>query len=278
MLSKVKLTVLSENRVTNPKLIAEQGLSILVETPDGKLLFDTGQTDAMLHNARELKVDLSKVRHIVLSHGHFDMTGGLSYLLSKNKNLEVICHPNLFNKKFNVIDNERVDIGVRWEKNDLEKKGAKFILKTRPMQILPDVWISGEIPRLTEYEDIDETYQERVLESFIHDELHDDMALIIKTTKGLIILMGCAHSGPVNTVKHAMRIMGVNKIHAIAGGMHLHRAPDEKIDKVIRNLVKLKPDYFIPLHCCGFRSINLLYNLMKDHVLLFNVGDTFEMK
>ncbi|MEJ2635040.1 MAG: MBL fold metallo-hydrolase, partial [Calditrichia bacterium] len=150
-------------------------------------------------------------------------------------------------------------------------------LKTHPKEILPDVWISGEIPRLTEYEYIDETYQERILESYIHDEIHDDMALILKTEKGLIVLLGCSHAGPINTLKHALRVMEENKIFAVIGGMHLQRAPDEKIDKVVQNLICLNPEYIIPLHCSGFRVLNRLFNIFRDRVLLFNVGDSFQI-
>jgi 7,8-dihydropterin-6-yl-methyl-4-(beta-D-ribofuranosyl)aminobenzene 5'-phosphate synthase len=275
MLSKLTLTILCENRVVNPELMAEQGLSIIVTTADGKILFDTGQTGTLLHNANRLKVDLKQIKKVVLSHGHFDMVGGLHHLLTEVTPLEVYCHPNLFSKKFKIQDMERVEIGVPWEKAELEGMGAKFILKTHPKEIMKDVWISGEIPRLTSYEYIDETYQERVLESFIHDELHDDMALIINTIRGLVILLGCGHAGPVNTIKHAMRITGNNKVHMVAGGMHLHRAPEDKINQITQNLMYLNPDYVMPLHCCGFRCINQLYNLARERVLLYNVGDTF---
>ncbi len=278
MLKEFKLTVLVENRVNNPKLLAEQGLSILIETPDGKILFDTGQTRALLHNAKHLNIDLSDLKYVVLSHGHYDHTGGLKYLLEEFGPLKVVCHPILFNKKYRLINGERVDIGVPWERTDLENLGMECIEKTRPMELLPDVWTSGEIPRLTDYEKIDESYQERILESYIKDELHDDMALILKTEKGLVVLLGCAHSGPINTVKHAMRIMGTDKLYAVMGGMHLHRAPDKKIEKVVHNLVQLQPEYVIPLHCSGFRTINHLFNHFKEHVLLFNVGDSFSMK
>jgi 7,8-dihydropterin-6-yl-methyl-4-(beta-D-ribofuranosyl)aminobenzene 5'-phosphate synthase len=278
MLSKLTLSILCENRVVNPDLMAEQGLSILVTTSEGKLLFDTGQTGTLLHNASRMNINLKQVRKVVLSHGHFDMTGGLRYLLQEVTPLEVYCHPNLFNNKYKVReDNERVEIGVPWEKAELEGMGAKFILKTHPKEIMKDVWISGEIPRHTSYEYIDETYQERVLESFIHDELHDDLALIVNTVKGLVILLGCGHSGPMNTIKHAMRITGNSKVHAVVGGMHLHRAPQEKIDQITYHLVQLNPDYVIPLHCCGFRCINQLYNLLTQRVLLYNVGDSFTL-
>jgi 7,8-dihydropterin-6-yl-methyl-4-(beta-D-ribofuranosyl)aminobenzene 5'-phosphate synthase len=277
MLSQLNLTVLSENRVVDPNLIAEQGLSILIDTPHEKILFDTGQTEAFLKNAKQLNINMSTIRKVILSHGHYDHTGGLSSLLQETTPLEVFCHPNLFNKKFNLINGEKLDIGVRWEKADLEDLGARFILKTHPKEILPHIWISGEIPRLTEYEYIAETYQEQILESFIHDEIHDDMVLIIHTKRGLVILLGCGHAGPINSIKHAMRITGENKIHAIIGGMHLHRAPDEKIARIVENLIHLQPDYIVPLHCCGFRAINRLFDFFKDRILLYNVGDSFQI-
>jgi 7,8-dihydropterin-6-yl-methyl-4-(beta-D-ribofuranosyl)aminobenzene 5'-phosphate synthase len=277
MLKNLKITILCENRVTNPQLIAEQGLSLLIETPSGSVLFDTGQTDTVVQNAKSLQIKLDEIKNIVLSHGHFDMTGGLPHLLQEIHEPNIYCHPNLFNKKFKLRDQERIDIGVPWEKSELEDMGAKFTLKTRPIEILPDVWISGEIPRLTSYEFIDEVYQEQILESFIHDELHDDMALIIKSQKGLIVLLGCGHSGPLNSVKHAMRLMGENRLHLVMGGMHLHQAPDEKIDAVVTNMVHLEPDFIAPLHCCGFRCINQFYTQLRNRILLFNVGDIFEL-
>lgn len=275
MFSGLQIIVLSENRVVNPKLIAEQGLSIFVETPRGNVLFDTGNRDAFLHNAMQLGIQIESVQKVFLSHGHYDHTGGLQYLAERKQPIEVICHPNLFNKKYRLIDGERIDIGVYWEKVELEKKGVHFTPKTHPKAVMPDIWVSGEIPRITRYETQDDTYEEQVLESPIHDELHDDMALILNTTRGLIVLMGCGHSGPVNTLKHAMRITGVKKIHVVMGGMHLQRAEDSKIEQIVRHLIRIQPDYIIPLHCTGFRAINRLFNLFGERVLLFNVGDSF---
>jgi len=277
MLAEVKLTILCENRVVNPKLIAEQGLSILVEIPGKKVLFDTGQTDTVIHNAKMLQLNLGKLDKIILSHGHYDMTGGLPFLLKEKGQTEIYCHPNIFHEKYKIKDEEKIEIGVPWEKSDLEELGAQFLLKSQPKEILPDVWISGEIPRLTDYEKIDEEYREHVLESYIHDEIHDDMALILRTTKGLIVLMGCGHAGPVNTVKHAMRILGENRIHLIMGGMHLQSATDEKILQIVNHLIQLKPNFIAPLHCCGFRCINYLFNHLKEKIRLMNVGDQFSL-
>jgi 7,8-dihydropterin-6-yl-methyl-4-(beta-D-ribofuranosyl)aminobenzene 5'-phosphate synthase len=278
MLEFFRLTILCENRVANRKLIAEQGLSIFVETPSGNVLFDTGQTDAFIENARNLGIDLQSVKTVVLSHGHYDHTGGLPALVNMREKTDVVCHPALVHKKYRVYPAGRLEIGVPWEKNALIKEGAQFHFYTHPHQILPDVWISGEIPRLTPYEDIDEAYQQRVLESYIHDEIHDEQFLALNTVKGVVVLLGCGHAGPINSLKHAMRITQNNHVYAVVGGMHLSGASEERINLIVENLELLNPDYVVPLHCTGFKAIHRLFTVFKDRVKLLNVGDVFEME
>lgn len=277
MLANAKLTILSENRVVSPQLIAEQGLAIFIETPGGRILFDTGQTDALIHNAKILKIPLQNVDYVVLSHGHYDHAGGLPYVAELKNLLKVICHPALINKKYRVFPAGNLDIGVPWEKSTLVRKGVEFLFRTHPFEILPDVWFSGEIPRNTAYETIDETYQQRVLESLIHDELHDDAFLALNTVKGLVVLLGCGHAGPVNSLKHAMRITGNRHIHALIGGLHLQTADQSKIDQIIKNIHRLNPDLIFPLHCTGFAAIHKFFRLFKDRVQLLNVGDQIEI-
>jgi len=278
MLSRVKITVLAENRVVNPMLLAEHGLSIHIESPEGNFLFDAGQMHSFIHNAEHLGIDLSKIDKIFLSHGHYDHVGGLYNYLKRYEKARVICHPNIFHKKFIVVNGERLEVSSPYEEDEFRALGAEFIFKANPYHFSENILSSGEIPRVDDYEQFDNEYQERVLESYIHDELHDDMAMILQTEKGLIVLMGCGHSGLINTLKHAMRLTGIDNIYAVMGGMHLSRSPQEKIEKIGHNLRVINPQYIIPLHCTGFRAINYFYRLFEDRLLLFNVGNTFTLE
>ena len=126
-------------------------------------LFDTGQTGALMHNADELGLDLAQLSTIVLSHGHYDHTGGLPHILDRYGEATVYCHPSLVNPKFKVYPGGNLNIGVPWEESKIKAAGARLVYKSRPYEIFPDVWLSGEIPRNSSYESIDEIYQQRVL-------------------------------------------------------------------------------------------------------------------
>ncbi|NIW80649.1 MAG: MBL fold metallo-hydrolase [Calditrichae bacterium] len=273
MLKQVEITILSENRVVKPSLIAEQGLSFHIASPEGEFLFDTGHQNAFIENAKELRIDLSNVDQILFSHAHHDHTGGIYYYLQKYGNATIICHYNIFNRKFRLYNNQRLEVGFPYEETDLKKMGAKFLYKTHPFHLSEHILSSGEIPRITEYEVPSEIHKELVLESFITDELNDEMAMIINTSQGLIVLLGDGHKGPVNTVKHAMSITDNQKVYAVMGGMKLEHASEEIIEKITKGLLQINPEYIIPLHSTGFKAIHRFYHTFKDRLLLFNTGD-----
>lgn len=276
MLQKAEITVLVENRVSAANLRAENGLSLHVATPEGNYLFDTGMSDAFLHNAEVLGIDLEKVDKIVFSHGHKDHTGGIYYYLDKYKKATVICHYNIFNRRFRVYEGGRLEVGLPYEESQLVKMGGKFIYKTHPFYLSDDILTTGEIPRVTEYEKPNEIHQQLVIQDYITDELHDDMAMVLVSAEGLIILLGDCHSGVVNTATYAMEITATKKIYCIIGGMNLARASNETIQQEIAGLKALNPRYLAPLHSTGFRAMNQMYNTFgEERVLLLNTGDRF---
>lgn len=279
MLQNVEITILAENRVRRAGLRAENGLSLFISTSEGDYLFDTGARDAFLYNAETLDIDLGKkVDKIIFSHGHHDHTGGIYAYLKKFGKATVICHYNIFNRKFRVVNGGRLEVGLPYEEKDLVKMGGKFIYKTHPFHLTENILTTGEIPRITDYEKSTQVHQQMVLQDYITDDLHDDMALVIKTRKGLIILLGDCHSGPVNTVRYAAEITETDEIYAILGGMNLVEAPIDKIQQIVNGLREFQPRFVVPLHSTGFRAMNQLYNTFgPERVLMLNTGDRFKL-
>ena len=278
MIDQLEITILCENRVTDPSLTAEQGLSLHISSPEGDFLFDTGHRDAFIRNAEQLNIDLTKVEQILFSHGHYDHTGGLFFYLKKFGEATVICHYNIFNRKFRLYEGGKLEVGIPYEEKELTRMGGKFVYKTHPFNLSENILSTGEVPRITDYETPNQVHQELVLESYISDVVNDDMGMVIKTARGLVILLGDSHSGPVNTVKHAMRISGTQEVYAIMGGMNLVYASLDKIEKIGRGLMQINPRYLIPLHSTGFQAINHFYGLFKERLLLFNTGDKLTLK
>lgn len=278
MLDQIEIAILSENRVANPTLVAEQGLSFHISSPEGNFLFDTGHREAFIKNAEQMGIDLKNVEKILFSHGHYDHTGGLYFYLQKYDEATIICHYNIFNRKFRVFEGGRLEVGIPYEEQELTKMGGNFVYKTQPFNLSENILSTGEVPRITDYETPNEVHQELVLESYISDVLNDDMGMVIKTTRGLIILLGDSHSGPVNTLKHAVRITGIQEIYAVMGGMSLVHASMDKIKKIGSGLQQMNPRYIIPLHSTGFQAMSHLYSIFKERVLLFNTGDKLTLK
>lgn len=279
MLKKAEIVILAENRLDRPDMRAENGLSLYVATPEGDFLFDTGVDDALLHNAEKLGIDLgNKVNRIIFSHGHRDHTGGIKAYLEKFHKAEVICHYNIFNRKFRVLEGGRLEVGMPFEENDLVKLGGKFLFKTHPFELSKNIMTTGEIPRRIAFEKPNEVHQQLAQQSYITDELNDDMALVLNTEGGLIVLLGDCHSGVINTLQYAMQITKNSKILCVMGGMNLVEASIERIKQTVEELKKLKPEFVVPLHSTGFRAINHLYNAFGDQLLPLNTGGRFKFE
>lgn len=277
-MKRVSITILVENQVDNPLLIAENGLSLLIEVDEMALLFDTGQKNALCHNSNILGIDLNKVKWIIVSHGHYDHGGGLLEFAQKYKNSKVLVHPFYFNKKYVTYKGNKRFIGVPYTKEVIENFGLNVILKNTPYEFEEGIFFSGEIKRITDYEKVEDIYFERILESDIHDELKDDISLVIDTPKGLLVFLGCGHSGVVNTCKHALKITGRKNIHLVMGGMHLKNAEESVLQSTIHELKEINPDFIIPLHCTGYNMINKLRQTFgTKRIPLLHVGDKWEI-
>jgi len=254
MSSQIRITFLVDNITGQPLLLAEHGLAVYIEVAGNHILFDTGQSQIIMANANCLHIDLQKLDFIVLSHGHYDHTGGLLWVLDYSPEIPIYLHPDALKPKYSCPkDNPPRYIGmppltIQYLKH---LDGTNILRWTeKPTEITPDVWVTGPIPRLTDYENtggpffLDSTGQ-------IPDPINDDQALIINSADGLIILCGCAHSGVVNTLRYAEQWTGQKRIFALLGGLHLQNASEDRINRTLDALRSYQIQQIGLAHCTG---------------------------
>lgn len=222
MKPEMRVVTLCENSAgLRRELLAEHGFSAYLEFGGHKIIFDAGQTTTCIHNASVLGIDLVGVP-IALSHGHYDHTGGLLSLLKKTGQVAVYAHPDVFASRYSRRGGALRQIGIPFRKEELEEMGAEFEFSRKAREIRPGLWLTGEVPRLTDFEGASENLVVISDEGEITaDPILDDQALVLILERGLFVLLGCAHSGMINTLEHAKRVTGVDTVLGVAGGTHL---------------------------------------------------------
>lgn len=269
-----KITTLCENNVPMSMFqLGEHGLGMLIETGDDKILFDTGQSNVFINNARFLGVDLTKINKVVLSHGHFDHTGGLLELLKISKSFELFAHPDIFYPpKYVRRKGNEIYIGPPFKKEQLEKEGIKVNLSKEPMRINDCIITTGEVPRKTDFEEIEKELLIKENNEFKQDKILDDISLILKTSQDIVVLLGCAHSGVINILNYVRDITREEEIFAIIGGMHLEHKNKEQMQKIVNELKKFNLQKIGASHCTGFLANKILSEEFAEKFFLNNVG------
>lgn len=269
---EIKITTLSENSA-GPGALGEWGLSMLVEADGMKILFDTGSGTAAVHNAQLMGIDLTTVDRMVLSHGHYDHTGGLLEVLRRTGGKEIIAHPDVWTRKYGSLDNSpKRYVGIPFVREALEVMGASFHLSKEPVKLSEHVMTTGEIPMVTDYEVVEKYLCVMEGEELKQDSLDDDLALIIDTEFGLVVILGCAHHGIVNTLKHAQKVTGKELIYAAIGGTHLIHASKERLEKTAAALQEMGVQHLGVSHCTGFNASAYLAREFGDRFFLNNAG------
>ncbi len=275
----LRLTTLCENTAGTVDVIAEFGWSVLIETGDMNILFDTGAEISVPLNADALNIDLGSVNKIVLSHGHIDHTGGLGRVLERiNKKVEIIAHPDVWSVRFNRSEKGDRFIGIPFRREQLECMGAVFNLHTEPVQITENIITTGEVPFTTDFENIEPPAADgtgwwiKVNGELQPDTVPDDQALIIKTEVGLVIVLGCAHRGIINTIYHAQQITGIKQVYAVLGGAHLADASEERVWQTIGALRDLDIKKIGLCHCTGLRASVIMAQEFGDRFFFNNTG------
>lgn len=276
MSETILVTVLVDNAVQGRELKAEHGLAVHLQVGPHSLLLDTGQSDLLTHNARVLGVDLSAVQAVALSHGHFDHTGGLPAIRRLAPAAVLCAHPAALAPRF-ARNPDGTTRAVGTSSATLlaaQLQAGSVRANSAPVEVLPGVFLTGEIPRETEFEDVGGAF---VLDEAgtKPDPIADDQALFFDTQHGVVVLLGCAHAGVVNTLRHVQRLTHHRPIHAVLGGMHLLAAGPERLDRTVAALRELGVQRLGPAHCTGAAATARLWTEFPKACMLCSVGSRF---
>jgi len=289
-MNSLKITVVVDNNVppgAKAPFRGEHGLAVLIETGTNRILFDAGPSDVVVHNLGLLGIHPRELDAIVLSHGHYDHTGGLAALLTMAaKKIPVFSHPDIFTPRYSVTGNNCRFVGIPFTREYLVRLGADFRSVEEPQELVPNLWISGPVPRETAYEEGDAHLVVAdpdcncdggdLQDPFHSDPLTDDMAIYIRCSKGLVVLGGCAHSGIINMVNHGLKLTGSIKVHGLLGGTHLGPTSDPQKNATLAALEWFNPDFIASNHCTGFAVMARLSQIFGDKFIPAFCGTTVE--
>lgn len=271
----MEIITLVENLVYNKDLKGEHGLSFLIKIDNYKILFDVGQTGLILENAKLLEENLDDIDFVILSHGHYDHTGGLEKILEINHTAKIIMKKNILQQKYSSSTGSIRKIGFKLR--DRYKNYPNEFLFLEEDYILNDnIKIITQVDEYTDFEKIKQNLFIKKDDDFIMDQFQDELFLTIIKDNKLNIITGCSHNGIINIIKTAIDNTKINDINLVLGGMHLtgiklneKSLQDEnnnKIQKTIEELKKLKIEKIYTNHCTGIDGFIKLKNSMGDKI------------
>jgi 7,8-dihydropterin-6-yl-methyl-4-(beta-D-ribofuranosyl)aminobenzene 5'-phosphate synthase len=263
--------------------LAENGISFLLEVTAGgrstTILFDAGMSPIpLVHNARLLGVDLTKVDQVVLSHGHPDHYGGIYAALEEiGYRVPLLVHPSAFTPRLI----QRPDVTLAYfnkqlTEAELTAAGAAVVALKDPLEIAPGVMTSGEIPTTVDFEEEVPVGRMSVRDGHVCVDPIEDYQTLIVNVKGLglIVLDPCGHAGVISSLDHAIKLAEVDSVHGVLGGFHLGHAgiTQTKVDRTVEELQARGLSWVSPMHCSGFRTQRAVAERMPDAFKLMTVG------
>jgi 7,8-dihydropterin-6-yl-methyl-4-(beta-D-ribofuranosyl)aminobenzene 5'-phosphate synthase len=281
----LRITILSTMLADGDEL-GEWGFAALVVADGHRILFDTGaHTDVVLKNAQTLGVDLTTVPEVVLSHNHSEHVGGFLTLrrsvLARNPGALARAHvaEGIFYPRttFNpgVEDNPMI-----WIKPEYEKTGGEFIVHGGPAELYPGIWLTGPVPRKYPERNWGGKGRVKTPAGWVEDDVPEDQALVFDTDRGLVVLVGCAHAGVINTIDFARTVIRPARVLALVGGVHLFAASDQTLDWTARKLAAFGVDNFLGAHCTGIEPVYRFRSALaldRRHAVVGAVGSYFDL-
>ncbi len=276
MRPECRVVVVVNDEAGNSGLRAEHGWSAWIEYRGRHALLDTGQGQALAPNAAALSLPWERLEAVILSHGHYDHVGGLPDVFASARRPVLYCHPAAFGPKFaGKAEGLLREIGLAPAIAASARSGAGKILDTeQPTEVFPGLMVTGSVPRRTDFEDTGGPFFQDPQGSR-KDELPDDQAVFFEAQEGLVVLLGCAHAGVINTLRYIRKLRPGRRFHAVIGGMHLLRAGENRLERTLEALEMFEVEQVHPAHCTGEAATERLCGRFQSRCSVSEAGRVY---
>ena len=272
------ICVANDTAPANSTLKVEHGLSYWIDTGSGIVMLDTGKSvEVLTHNLSQLGLEAGKVDALVISHSHYDHTGGLEALPIRTPKIPLYAHADVFRVRYSLRDGQYRPVGFSQSREEIEAR-FELILREEAVEVLPGLWTTGEIRQRAEAEGRSSNHFVKVGEEWQPDPYRDDLSLVLKTSRGLALICGCCHAGLLNTLWQGKADFK-EPITTVIGGTHLMSAEGEALRHVIRELGSHFPGmrYYLN-HCTGEEAITALQQAFGEDVQPCPAGTVIELE
>lgn len=273
----MRATVVVDNTVYARDFKAEHGYALFLEVGDRRILFDTGASDILIHNLDKLGIDPDSIDMCIISHGHYDHTGGLLPLLSKRSApLNICATSGIFKERYSSRGDTFVFGGVPFTQKEVEEAGGKFVFIDEPTRIdgisfMPSASLSEKGVST------DDGLVVKSDDGYKTDIFEDELSIAFEGSEGTVVVAGCAHCGFIEIVGGMSEQFAFNRVSACFGGAHLTHADEGYIRTFAQKLKSSSWKDFYLSHCTGFTGTLVLADTLKERYHHATVGRSFDL-